>query len=171
MSTFRYIEAPRVYRPAPGDPPAVFLAGGIPHVEDWHPDAVTLLDVARVPMVVLCPRREEFPVDDPRAGADQVAWEHRHLHIATVTLFWFAAPDPHAVIPAEFVVQPTTLVELGVALGEGRSIAVGAAASYPRPDILINQLRQYEHVELRDSLAATVADTVRLLGERGGSRG
>ncbi|SPL89178.1 unnamed protein product [[Actinomadura] parvosata subsp. kistnae] len=31
-----YYEAPDPYEPAPGDPPAVFLAGGITGVADWQ---------------------------------------------------------------------------------------------------------------------------------------
>lgn len=171
MAEVRYIESPKAYRPEPGDPPALFLAGGIPNVQPWHDDAVMQLEMLGEPVVVLNPRRRNFPVDDPWAGAEQVVWEHRHLHRADVTLFWFAAPDPDAPVPAESVVQPTTLLELGVALGEGRRIVVGADERYPRVDILINQLALYPDVVLHDSLGATVQAAVRLLGEVGGRRG
>lgn len=154
MSDFRYYEAPNVYTPKLGDPPSVFLAGGIPGVEPWHDDAIRMLSGAGLSMVVLNPRRSDFPVGDPEAGRAQVAWEHQHLSIADITLFWFAATtDAH-------VVQPTTLFELGAALGEGRRIVVGADLRYPRRDIVVNQLAVWRE-PLRDSLAAVVADVVR----------
>lgn len=171
VADIRYIEAPTEYRPVAGDPPSLFLAGGIPHVVPWHDDAVLLLEMVGEPVVILCPRRRDFPVGDPVAGELQVDWEHRHLHRASVTLFWFAAPDPDAPVPAASVVQPTTLLELGVALGEGRRIAVGVDPLYPRPDIISNQLRQYPDVVVDITLRATVQTACSLLAEAGDRRG
>ena len=120
----RYYEAPHPYRPRPGDPPAVFLAGGITGVERWHDHAAGVLaDVA----VVLNPHRVAFPIDDPGAGREQVTWEQHHLHLPGVlTLFWFPASDPRV------TTQPIAMFELGQALGEGRRVVVGADPRYPR---------------------------------------
>lgn len=155
---FRYYEAPAIYTRAAGDPPSVFLAGGIPNVALWHDHVVDLLKASGRSMVVLNPRRQNFPVGDPEAGRDQVAWEFGHLHKADVTLFWFAESDPAV------TVQPTTLLELGVALGEGRRIVVGADRAYPRRDILEYQLAHYSRVAL-DSLESLVSGTLEMVAE------
>lgn len=74
-----YIEAP--HRHAPDGRPTVFLAGGIQSCEDWQSQARTVL--ADVPgLVVLNPRRADFPLGNPDAEAEQVAWESEHLRIA-----------------------------------------------------------------------------------------
>lgn len=149
---FRYYESPAIYTPAAGDPPSVFLGGGIPNVAPWHDRVVELLKASGRPMVVLNPRRQNFPVGDPEAGRAQVAWEHEHLHKADISLFWFGESD------ASVTVQPTTLFELGVALGEGyrRVLVVGADRAYPRRDILEYQLAHYSPVPL-DSLESLVS--------------
>ncbi len=159
MSDFRLVEAPAFYCREASDPPSVFIAGGIPNVEPWHDRLVELLAATGRPMVVLNPRRRDFPVGDVEEGRRQVAWEHSHLRRAKVTSFWFAAPA-EGVDPA-LAVQPTTLLELGVALGEGRRVVVGADVRYPRLDILRNQLAHYPDVApLRFHLPALVADVV-----------
>ena len=95
-------------------------------------------------------------------------WDHLRLeeHLPrAVTLFWFAAPDPDAGVPRQLVIQPTTLLELGVALGEGRPIAVGVDPMYPRPDILEYQLAMYPHITLHHTLRETVLAAVQLLDQ------
>jgi hypothetical protein len=159
MSAFRYYEAPAVYEPTETDPPSVFLGGGIPHVEPWHDRVIEMLRASGRSMVVLNPRRRDFPVGDPEAGRAQVAWEREHLHRADVTLFWFAASDPAV------TVQPTTLWELAEALGEGyRRVVVGADHRYPRRDILEYQLFHYSRVAL-DSLESVVSGTLEVIDE------
>ncbi|MGW6707651.1 nucleoside 2-deoxyribosyltransferase domain-containing protein [Streptomyces sp. NPDC054956] len=119
----RYVEAPAEYRPEPGDPPSVFLAGGITHCPAWQPRAAAAL--AR--FVVLNPRRADFDVSDPSQTDVQIAWEYAHLLRADVTLFWFPACD------AALTVQPITLYELGAAAATpGRRLVVGADPDYPR---------------------------------------
>lgn len=159
MSDFRYVESPWNYYREQNDPRSVFLGGGIPNVKPWHDQVIELLSASGTPMVVLNPRREHFPVGDAEAGRQQVEWEHRHLHLADLTMFWFAAPAD-GVDPAT-VVQPTTLFELGVSLGESRRVVVGADPAYPRLDILRNQLAHYPDVlDLRHNLPALVAAAV-----------
>jgi len=132
-----YIEAPRRYRPATGDGPSIFLAGGITACPDWQHDACTLM--SNEPVVVLNPRRAEYDSSTGDTLAQQVGWEHHHLHLADLTLFWFPRCDPCV------TVQPITLLELGTAIAEaqlrGRQIAVGADAHYPRRPDLELQLR------------------------------
>ena len=149
----RYFEAPDYYRPAPLDPPAVFLAGGITGCTDWQAGPAELL--LAEDLVVLNPRRADFPIHDPAAAPEQIAWEHHHLHLQqVVTAFWFAAET----------VQPIALLELGAALDNpGRRIAVGAHPHYPRRLDVVEQTRLArpglpEVVSTLDGLAAAVIE-------------
>ncbi|WBP92171.1 nucleoside 2-deoxyribosyltransferase domain-containing protein [Kitasatospora cathayae] len=152
--TNRYFEAPDDYEPAPGDPLSVFLGGGITGCPDWQaPAAEELLDVG---LIVFNPRRRSFPIDNPDEAPRQIAWEHRHLHLAGVTLFWFPADQ----------VQPIALFELGAALGEGRHIAVGAAPGYPRRldvehQVALTGNTRTVHASLSDVLDEVIAHAAR----------
>lgn len=148
-----YYECPDVYEPAPGDPVAVFLAGGITGVGDWQSRAVRLL--RRLNVIVLNPRRRCFPIDDPAQTPVQIRWEHRHLHLPGVlTMFWFPPGDS---------VQPIAMLELGAALDSpARRIVVGADPGYPRVDDVRWQTRLARpgttvHATLNDTLAAVRA--------------
>ncbi|WP_188193156.1 nucleoside 2-deoxyribosyltransferase domain-containing protein [Nonomuraea sp. SYSU D8015] len=148
-----YFEAPDPYEPAPGDPPAVFLAGGITGVEDWQRRAAAALGPLGV--IVLNPRRREFPIGDPAQTPVQITWEHRHLHLPGVlTMFWFPAGDS---------VQPIAMLELGAALDNpARRMVVGADPGYPRVEDVRWQTRlarpdEAVHSTLDDTLAAVRA--------------
>jgi SAM-dependent methyltransferase len=152
----RYVEAPDYYLPDAGDPPAVFLAGGITGVGRWHDHAASVLASAATPVVVLNPNRVDFPIHDPGSGWEQVSWEQHHLHLpGVVTLFWFPASDPRT------TTQPVAMFELGQALGEGRPVVVGAHPEYPRQaDVhMLCELSRpglSVHTRLDDVLAATL---------------
>ncbi|NUT46118.1 MAG: hypothetical protein HOV94_02190 [Saccharothrix sp.] len=154
-----YFEAPEYYRPGPGDPPAVFLAGTISGVPRWHDHAVEVLHAAPHPLVVLNPHRVDFPIHDPGEAWAQVGWEQHHLHLPGVlTLFWFPPSDPAV------TVGPIALFELGQALGEGRPVVVGAHPDYPREADVRMLCRLARpgmpvHAALDDVLAAVVAAT------------
>lgn len=153
----RLFTSPDWYEPIPGEE-TVFLGGGIPNVPPWHRRAIRMLARAPMPLAILNPCRDGFPVGDQAAVAEQVRWEYQHLHQpAGMTLFWFGACDPAV------TVQPTTLLELGMALGEQRLIAIGADPGYPRRDILVHQLAQRRGTVLRDTLPDTVTDAVSVL--------
>ncbi|MFB4274334.1 MULTISPECIES: nucleoside 2-deoxyribosyltransferase domain-containing protein [unclassified Nonomuraea] len=148
-----YFEAPDPYEPAPGDPPAVFLAGGITGVADWQSGAAR--ELGRLGVIVLNPRRRDFPMGDPRQTPVQIAWEHRHLHLPGVlTMFWFPPGDS---------TQPIALLELGAALDNpARRMVVGADPGYPRAADVRWQTRlarpgEVVHATLGDTLAAVRA--------------
>ena len=93
-----YIESLAEYD---GPAPSMFLAGGISGTFDWQADVVARL--ADLPLVLLNPRRRDFPMDDPTAAHAQIEWEFRHLRRTTAVLFWF---------PPE-TLCPIALYELG----------------------------------------------------------
>src|SRR5437016_4204315 len=99
----QYVEAPDEYD---GPGPSLFLAGGITGTFNWQDDVVARL--AELPLVILNPRRKNFPMNDPAAAEAQIGWEFRHIRRATAVLFWF---------PPE-TLCPIALFELG-----GRTMA------------------------------------------------
>lgn len=119
----RYVEAPQEWAPKRAvEHPGVFLAGGITGCPDWQTAVARRLD-SLDDGTILNPRRANFPIDDPEAAEQQITWEHTHLRLADVVLFWF---------PAGGAVQPIALYELGAWSMTGKPLAVGVEAGYPR---------------------------------------
>jgi hypothetical protein len=114
----QYVEALEGYVPA--SLPAVFLAGGISACPDWQREVVYLLQGE--PVALLNPRRSAFSVDEPRAAALQIEWEHRHLRLADAVLFWF---------PWE-TLCPIALYELGSWSMTRKPLFVGVHPDYRR---------------------------------------
>ena len=113
-----YIEALTEFE---GPGPSVFLAGGISGTFDWQADVVARL--ADLPLVLLNPRRKDFPINDPAAAPAQIEWEFRHIRRATAVLFWF---------PPE-TLCPIALYELGGrALVREQALFVGTHPDYQR---------------------------------------
>lgn len=113
-----YVESPEVWN---GDEGAsVFLAGGITGCPDWQQDVrLTLADTS---LVLLNPRREDFPIHDPNAAREQITWEHEHLRSANAILFWF---------PCE-TICPIVLYELGAWSMSRKQLFVGVHPDYQR---------------------------------------
>lgn len=104
-----------------GTATSLFLAGGISGTFDWQADVVSRL--ADLPLVILNPRRRDFPINDPNAAPAQIEWEYRHLRRATAVLFWF---------PPE-TLCPIALYELGGrALVREQPLFVGTHPNYAR---------------------------------------
>ncbi len=98
----------------------LFLAGGISNCPDWQSDLIKLID--KLPITTLNPRRLSFDTSNPSATDFQIAWEHRHLHIAETISFWF---------PKE-TECPITLFELGYWLLSSKPLIIGADPDYIR---------------------------------------
>jgi len=98
----------------------VFLAGGITGCPDWQQEVVKLLD--DTDLVLLNPRRANFPIHDPNAAQVQIQWEHTYLNCADAILFWF---------PKE-ILCPIVLYELGTWSEAGKPIFVGVHPDYQR---------------------------------------
>lgn len=60
------------------DDVVVFLAGGITNCPNWQWNVIKLLKdaVNDYPnLVILNPRRDNFPIDDPNASEEQITWD------------------------------------------------------------------------------------------------
>ena len=96
-----YYESPQIILPKHESKPSIFLAGGITGCENWQ---LELRDrLINSELLLLNPRREKFPMDDPNTAQAQIAWEHAMLRRASAISFWF---------PAE-TLCPIVLFELG----------------------------------------------------------
>lgn len=157
MNDFIYVESPNDPGPLSPRLRKLFLAGAIPGADDWQNYTTRQVAASGRPVAVFNPRRADFPYGDPAAQEQQVAWEHRWLHDADVTLVWYPA------MPAGSQPAPTTIAETFEAIGEGRPIAVGASPWFPRREILEDQLALHPHVVLHRSLDDTIVHALQLL--------
>ena len=113
----KYIEAPKDYN---GTERSLFLAGGITGCINWQADLADLLKDEEI--VLLNPRRINFPIDDQNAAPEQIEWEYTHLQKADAVSFWF---------PKE-TVCPITLYELGVQIAKDKPLFMGIDPEYSR---------------------------------------
>ena len=113
-----YIEAPTEQFPITGK--SIFLAGGITNCPDWQQEMRELL--ADTDLVLLNPRRKDFPIGNPDAAHQQIMWEHHALRFANRILFWF---------PKE-TLCPIVLYELGAWSMMPKPIFVGVHPEYQR---------------------------------------
>ena len=115
-----YFEAPEIFQ-QDDQRKSIFLAGGISGQPHWQKDIAEKL-LKRSNLIVLNPRREEFPIDDPSETRRQIAWEFEHLKKADVILFWFP--------PATLC--PIALFELGRWLKSDKVLFIGMDPAYRR---------------------------------------
>ncbi len=85
---------------------AVFLAGGITDCPDWQKKVIDLLSahVDCTKLVVLNPRRENFPIDDPNAAEEQITWEFNALEQMDIFSMYFCSGNSD---------QPICMYEFG----------------------------------------------------------
>jgi hypothetical protein len=121
-----YFEAPNRYITLPGmfgirHIPSLFLAGGITGCPDWQENIVHLLKDTNAR--IFNPRRANFPIHDPSAAKNQIAWEYYYLANCDHISFWF---------PKESLC-PIVLFELGRwSAQHGKFIYVGMNPEYQR---------------------------------------
>jgi hypothetical protein len=152
MSEVIYVEALADARTAKAPYPTfkVFLAGGITGVSDWQSEVVAKMELLVGCAGELCPnillmnpRRANFPMNDPNAAPEQIKWEHAHLRQADAISFWFA-PE---------TVQPIALFEYGYWLGQNNPLIVGCDPAYPRrQDVIIQTGCEWPNLVIHDSL-------------------
>lgn len=140
MKSKSYYESPEIYEPKQGET-SVFLAGGITDCPDWQ--ARMAKHLSNSGLIVLNPRRANFPVDDPDAAPAQIKWEFVHLRLATIVLFWFCAET----------LNPIVLYELGAWSMTDKPIFVGSDPDYER----------IQDVKLQTKLARPDVDVVHSL--------
>lgn len=105
----RVIKAPNDYERQRHDV-ICFLAGGITDCPDWQTEVVESLlrmernDIDLSQLVIMNPRRENFPINDPSANEEQIQWEFKWLEECDIFSMYFA--------PGESV-QPICMYELG----------------------------------------------------------
>lgn len=142
----RYIEAPAEWG---GYGRSVFLAGGITDCPDWQTEMVELLDGSG--LIVLSPRRADFPIGDPGAAEAQIAWEYRYLRRAGMISFWF---------PKE-TLCPIVLYELGAWSMTGKSLIVGVEPGYEREtDVRVQTRLTRPDVAIVDTLEELAAGVI-----------
>lgn len=141
-----YIESPEVYR---GQRKSLFLAGGITGCPDWQEQMKERLK--DVDVVLLNPRRKNFPINDPTAAKAQIKWEHEHLRKASAILIWF---------PWE-TLCPIVLYELGAWSMTRKRLFVGVHPDYERKrDVKIQTRLARPDVEIVYNLGS-LADQVK----------
>jgi len=129
-----------------GNPPYAFLAGGITGCEEWQAKVVEALKDE--PVLLINPRRANFPVEDKHAAFDQIKWEFSCLALADRILFWFAKEQ----------IQPIVLYEFGRWLAlSTKPLFVGVHPAYPRrQDVYIQGMLAYSSLEISSSLDALI---------------
>lgn len=105
---------------SPGET-SLFLGGGITGCLDWQAEMKHLLRDAE-DLVLLNPRRKDWPMNDPDASDKQIRWEYEHLQTAKMIMFWFA-PE---------TLCPITLFEYGKWLVRNKPLFVGCDPEYKR---------------------------------------
>jgi hypothetical protein len=130
-----YVEAPAEYD---GPGPSLFLAGGISGTRDWQAEVARLL--AGLPLLLLNPRRADYPWHDPAAAEDQIRWEYRHLRRATAVLFWF---PPETLCPIALfelggrTATPDQPLFVGTDPGYARRLDVEIQLRLARPEVRV----------------------------------
>lgn len=129
--------------PMPPEPGDLFLAGGIGDGPDWRATVSDLL--ADHDGTILNPRLAN---PTPAEVIANVAWEAEAIRRSQIILVWFPAGYPAAV----------SMFELGVCVGRGEDIVVGADPASPRRDEVVAQLAvAAPSLAVHDTLNATVA--------------
>jgi len=141
MNPAAYIEAPEELPMGDVNRLTLFLAGGITRTDDWQRRVAA--ELSDTGLVILNPRRRNFPIDDPSGAEAQIDWEFRHLRRATARLFWF---PPQTLCPI-------ALYELGAWAARTGPLFVGTHPAYARRTDVVLQLRLARpEVDVTDSL-------------------
>jgi hypothetical protein len=144
----RCITPPTEYEPQQNDI-SLFLAGGITLCPDWQAEMIERLSATD--LVLLNPRRPDFPIGDPSAARGQIEWEHEHLRLSTAILFWF---------PCE-TLCPIVLYELGAWSKTHKRLFLGVHPQYQRrQDVRIQTSLVRPEITIVYDLAALAASVI-----------
>jgi Nucleoside 2-deoxyribosyltransferase like len=141
----RAVQCPAEAEPRDGER-SLFLAGGISNCPDWQSELLELL--SDTDWLLINPRREDFDSSNPAMTEAQIAWEHRHLRLATAIAFWF---PPQTLCPI-------TLYELGAWSMTQKPLFIGVDPQYKRRLDVLEQTRLVRpDVRIVDSLEGLAA--------------
>lgn len=121
---------------------SLFLAGTITGTSDWQHEMVDLLRNEN--LVILNPRRDNFPINQPNAAEEQIRWEYRHLRKADAVSFWFARETLGPIVLYELGAWSTMQkpIFVGVHPEYLRKLDVEIQTSLARPEVkIVNDLR------------------------------
>jgi len=142
--------------------PKIFLAGGITNCPNWQHGLITNLTSkferdGKSDLLLINPRRENFPIHDPTASTTQIAWEYHWLSESDAVVFWFSRGSDN----------PIVLFEYGN-FGFSKLSFVGIDLEYSRRrDVEIQTaLRKPYHRKFYNSLDAMVNDIFEYAGQR-----
>ena len=131
----QYVEAPNdVYGTSVKFNTNLFLAGGITNCPDWQVEFVEKFEANKLSsqFTVYNPRRKNFPIEDPNASDEQIAWEYDKLAKADIIVFWFSRGS----------LNPIVLYELGRwGNSQNTPIFIGIDPEYTRKQDVIIQTR------------------------------
>ncbi len=133
----KYLEATTEYSKTVENEKSLFLGGGITNCPDWQSELIGLLK--EDDLVLLNPRRANFPMGDPNASKEQIKWEYRHLRKADAIMFWF---------PKE-TLCPIVLYELGAHSMTNKPLFIGVHSDYARKlDVEIQTILVRPEIEI-----------------------
>ena len=83
----------------------LFLAGGIQKCSEWQKEVISELEKRNLEkLVVLNPKRENFPIGNPNAAEEQIKWEYYALNTCDIFTMYFDESESD---------QPICMYELG----------------------------------------------------------
>lgn len=115
----RATEGSEVFQKGFGKSKVVFLGGNC-RGRDWRVEFLHRFE--REDAVFINPRRDDFPHPETMPGehAEQVSWERQAIDSADVCLFWLG----------EGLANQAARVEIGYALGLGKTVLIGAEPGF-----------------------------------------
>lgn len=99
--------------------PIVFMGGNC-RGRDWRLDFFPKFD--RYDLTFINPKRDKFasPEGDPAEHANQVMWERKAIDACDIAMFWLG----------EGLANQASRVEIGYALGKGKTVIIGAEQGF-----------------------------------------
>jgi len=152
--------------------PLVFLAGPIRGARDWQSWAIEILTKTDPLLNIASPRRpggnKKFVNND---GEEQTTWEHYHMERTLpdgVILFFLAKETTHY---CDGAYAQTSRFELAWKFCEhrflGTQIVIGIEPGFSNRHYIRETISEHApHIPIRETLAATCAETIRLVLDR-----
>jgi len=108
-----------------------FLAGGITGCKDWQKEVINELKEYECPnLVIMNPRRDNFPIGDKNASREQIEWEYNWLERCNIFSMYFDGGES---------IQPICLYELGRNLVKKKNVVISVEDGYSREQDVIIQ--------------------------------